>query len=62
MGGQAETSWTADHASPAVRTAQLVVPHDQPEAGERLRHMQDTLQLPQNAPASGRVSSESGAH
>ena len=56
MGGQAETSWTADHASPAARTAQLVVPHDQPEAGERLRRMQvidDTLQLPEMPPHLG---------
>ena len=56
MGGQAETSWTADHAGPAVRTAKLVVPHDQPEAGERLRRMQiidDTLQIPEMPPHLG---------
>ena len=56
MTGQAETSWTADHSGPAVRTAKLTIPDDQPEAVERKKRMEiidDALQLPEVPPHLG---------
>lgn len=56
MTGQAETSWTADHSGPAVRTTKLTIPDDQPEAVERKKRMEiidDALQLPEVPPHLG---------
>ena len=56
MAGETETSWTADHAVPAVRTAKLVALETLPQADEKQKRMQaidDRLPLPEVPPHLG---------